>query len=131
MSDLAAALQIAIRVHADQRDKQGQPYLLHVLRVVEAVSEEAKVVAALHDVLEDGPHGIRDRLEDETLLDSTELGAVELLTRSPGVVYKRYIDRIVHGLGYPARTYRLDKGSTTPPSTTTDRDVEDAAEQAS
>jgi hypothetical protein len=44
----------AIRVHADQRDKRGEPYLLHVLRVVEAVSDEAKVVAALHDCLEDG-----------------------------------------------------------------------------
>jgi (p)ppGpp synthase/HD superfamily hydrolase len=53
MSDLATALQIAIKVHAGQVDKQGQPYLLHILRVVDAVSDEAKVVAALHDVIED------------------------------------------------------------------------------
>ncbi|MFZ2049780.1 MAG: hypothetical protein WAU69_02465 [Solirubrobacteraceae bacterium] len=53
MSDLAQALMVAIRVHADQTDKRGEPYLLHVLRVVEAVSPEAKVVAALHDVCED------------------------------------------------------------------------------
>jgi hypothetical protein len=54
MSDLAQALMVAIRAHAGQQDKQGQPYLLHVLRVVEAVGDEAKVVAALHDALEDG-----------------------------------------------------------------------------
>jgi hypothetical protein len=45
---------VAIKVHAGQTDKQGEPYLLHVLRVVEAVSDEAKPVAALHDCLEDG-----------------------------------------------------------------------------
>lgn len=54
MSDLAAALQIAIKVHADQRDKQGAPYLWHVMRVVETVNPYARVAAALHDVIEDG-----------------------------------------------------------------------------
>lgn len=105
--DLAAALQIAIKVHADQCDKQGDPYLLHVLRVVEAVSDEAKVVAALHDVLEDGPAEMWNVLNDDDWLSGSELGAVELLTRLDGVEYARYIDNIAKGTGYPARAARL------------------------
>lgn len=92
MSDLAAALMIAIKVHAGQVDKQGEPYLLHVLRVVEVVSDEAKVVAALHDVVEDGP----DRLEDYcgSVLSEKEWAALELLTRGFDETYADYIAAI-------------------------------------
>jgi len=107
MSDLAAALQIAIRVHAGQTDKQGEPYLLHVLRVVEAVSDEAKVVAALHDVLEDADLHRWDSIQEEAGIAEYELGAVELLTRLEGVTYAQYIDNILNGPGYPARVPRL------------------------
>lgn len=89
MSDLAAALKVAIRVHADQRDKQGQPYLLHVLRVVEAVSDEAKVVAALHDVVEDGS-GSWGEVATQQLLAVDEAQALGLLTRY-GQSYSEYI----------------------------------------
>ena len=52
---LARALQVAIRVHAGRVNKQDEPYLLHVERVVAAVgSYEAKIVAALHGVIEGG-----------------------------------------------------------------------------
>lgn len=93
MSELAAALQIAIKVHADQRDKQGEPYLLHVLRVVDAVSDEAKVVAALHDALEDRPSW---QQTDVVLapLDDPERKALDLLTRKPEQTYTAYIDAI-------------------------------------
>jgi hypothetical protein len=92
MSDLAAALSVAIRCHAGQLDKQGEPYLLHVLRVVEAVSDEAKVVAALHDVCEDsdiGPMEVRRACG----LDRREFGALCNLTRE-GESYVEYIDMI-------------------------------------
>lgn len=107
MSDLAKALQVAIRVHADQRDKQGEPYLLHVLRVVEAVSDEAKAVAALHDVLEDADLHRWDSIGEDAGLSESELGAVELLTRLEGVTYAQYIDNILNGPGYPAHVPRL------------------------
>jgi|ERR1700729_210592 len=93
MSDLAAALQVAIRTHADQRDKQGAPYLLHVLRVVEAVSDEAKVVAALHDVLEDGELNLEE-LEGEADLGPDEVLAIAYLTRIPDESYTAYIEQI-------------------------------------
>jgi hypothetical protein len=93
VSDLAAALLVAIRVHADQRDKQGEPYLLHVLRVVEAVSDDAKVVAALHDVAEDGGAAGRLLIRDLNLSE-VEGVALALLTRDHGCSYNSYIAAI-------------------------------------
>lgn len=93
MSDLAAALMVAIRVHAGQTDRQGKPYLLHVLRVVEAVSDEAKVVAALHDAIEDGGDD-GQRLVLSLDLSGVEGAALRILTRSPGKPYSEYIDLV-------------------------------------
>lgn len=54
MSTLERAIEIAAHHHAGQVDKGGQPYILHVLRVVCAVkSPKAQIAAALHDLLED------------------------------------------------------------------------------
>jgi hypothetical protein len=101
VSDLAQALMVAIRTHADQVDKQGEPYLLHVLRVVEAVSDEAKVVAALHDVLEDGGEAGRRRARGLDLT-SIEANALRTLTRIKGVEYGAYINYIAAPVGDPA-----------------------------
>src|SRR5262245_35993022 len=54
MATIEKALQIAARAHEGQRDKQGQPYILHPLRAMMSVQgEEAQIVAVLHDVIED------------------------------------------------------------------------------
>jgi (p)ppGpp synthase/HD superfamily hydrolase len=98
MSDLAAALMVAIHVHADQRDKQGEPYLLHVLRVVEAVDgERAKVLAALHDVWEDA--GVA-ALDPEEVFERDGIfiaNSLEVLTRSKAETYAEYIQAIADG----------------------------------
>lgn len=53
---LRDAIVLATSAHAGQFDKGGQPYILHPLRVMLAVpSPAARVVAVLHDVLEDVP----------------------------------------------------------------------------
>ena len=53
---LETAIQIAAEAHAGQKQKNGQPYILHPLRVMARVStEEEQIVAVLHDVLEDNP----------------------------------------------------------------------------
>jgi hypothetical protein len=93
VGDLAQALLIAIRVHAGQVDKQGAPYLLHVLRVTEAVSVEAKVVAALHDVIEDGDYPDW-AITYAARLSLREMDALKLLTRGDGVRYDDYIARL-------------------------------------
>ena len=38
MSTLEKAIEIATKAHAGQVDKQGMPYILHPLRVMQAVS---------------------------------------------------------------------------------------------
>ena len=53
---LEIAIQIAAAAHAGQKQKNGQPYILHPLRVMMRVhTEDEKIVAILHDVLEDTP----------------------------------------------------------------------------
>ena len=54
MSLLETAVQVAAQAHAGQNEKNGQPYILHSLRVMARVqTEEEKIVAVLHDVIED------------------------------------------------------------------------------
>ena len=51
---LKNAIQLAYFAHHQQYDKAGQPYILHPLRVMKNVSSiDAKIVAILHDILED------------------------------------------------------------------------------
>lgn len=90
MSDLALALQVAMRVHAGQVDKQGEPHLLHIVRVVEAVSPEAKVVAALHDVFED-TDADQQEVKAQVGYGTEEEIALGLLTRLERHTYEEYI----------------------------------------
>lgn len=49
------AMQIAIKVHSSQVDKGGKPYIGHPLRVEKLCDDEVcKIVALLHDTVEDG-----------------------------------------------------------------------------
>lgn len=98
MNDLAQALMVAIRVHSGAVDKQGEPYLLHVLRVVEAVdNERAKILAALHDVVEDGE--INPRIFEEIFEENGMFiaNSVEILSRDPNETYIEYILNILDG----------------------------------
>ncbi|MDO5011384.1 MAG: HD domain-containing protein [Intestinibacter bartlettii] len=48
------ALELAVKKHKNQTDKSGNPYILHPLHVMETVkTKEAKIVALLHDIIED------------------------------------------------------------------------------
>lgn len=53
MMTLEEAIITAAALHTDQTDKQGLPYILHPLRVMIAVPDYLRVLAVLHDVLED------------------------------------------------------------------------------
>jgi hypothetical protein len=51
---LARAIEIATAAHAGQVDRNGDPYIEHPLAVMAMVStQDEKIVAVLHDVLED------------------------------------------------------------------------------
>lgn len=93
---LNKALAIAVEAHADQLDKVGAYYLRHVFRVVERCnSYDAKVVAALHDVLED--HG--DRYSMESLAEDFPehiLAALACVTKThEDEPYDEFIERLL------------------------------------
>jgi len=86
-----AALRFASAFHRDQKDKQGEPYIQHVIRVSTAVDGALlKTVALLHDTIEDG-------VSEQYLLTmfSEEIvGLVKTLSRKPDESYNKYIDRV-------------------------------------
>jgi guanosine-3',5'-bis(diphosphate) 3'-pyrophosphohydrolase len=98
------AVEIAARALAGVEDKHGEPVLLHVLRVVVAVPPEARVVAALHDVLEDS-----DVTAEDLELPEPELEAVKLLTRGEDEPYEEYIERIATAEGEAGRLAQVVK----------------------
>ena len=86
MATLEKAIEIAARAHAGAVDKDGQPYLLHPLRVMMGVSTpQAQIVAALHDVVEDTSVTFDD-LQNEGFQDEI-LIPLKLVTRLPGQCY--------------------------------------------
>jgi (p)ppGpp synthase/HD superfamily hydrolase len=66
MSTLERAIVIAAEGHAGATDKAGAPYILHPLRMMLRLSSpEERIVAVLHDVVEDCPGWTFDRLRNE------------------------------------------------------------------
>lgn len=90
---LYVARDLACYAHRAQLDKAGNPYILHVERVAEAVSEPAKPVAWLHDVLEDC-HEFNENLLRAIGFSEEIVSAVVLLTRKPPYSYASYIEEI-------------------------------------
>lgn len=83
MSTLERAIAIAATAHSGQVDKAGQPYILHPLRVMLALShEDERIAAILHDVVEDTNIDIQD-LQNEGF-SATVIDAVCALTKRPG-----------------------------------------------
>lgn len=90
MATFDRAVQIAATAHAGQTDKEGHPYLLHVLRVALAVGDpEARVAAVLHDVVEDTAITL-EQLEAEGFSPAI-VEAVRCLTRAHGAPYADYV----------------------------------------
>lgn len=94
MSDLNQAIQIATIAHAGQVDKGGNPYIMHPIRVMLAMeTEEERIVAILHDVLEDCPEWSAARLISEGFSPSV-ISALISLARRQDEPYGHFIDRI-------------------------------------
>ena len=61
MSMLQKAIDVATEALAGKQDQYGRPYVEHALRVMEKMeTEEEKIVAVLHDVLEDSEWSMGD-----------------------------------------------------------------------
>ncbi|WP_200939472.1 GTP pyrophosphokinase [Aureimonas sp. Leaf454] len=90
---LVRADEIAASAHDGQVDKAGAPYISHPRRVSAAVDGEiAKVVALLHDVVEDGPDWSLERLRSEGFPVEV-VDAVDALTHREGEDYFESVRR--------------------------------------
>ncbi|MBN2195375.1 MAG: HD domain-containing protein [Polyangiaceae bacterium] len=87
------AIAIAAEAHLGQFDQAGVPYILHPLRVMFAArTEEERMVAVLHDVVEDTPWTL-EALADEGF-SPVVVAAIDCLTRRPDETYERFLERI-------------------------------------
>ena len=83
MPTIERAIEIAANAHAGQRDKAGQPYIFHPLRVMFRVNgEHEQMAAVLHDVVEDTSITIDDLAREG--FPSEVLRAIAALTKLPG-----------------------------------------------
>jgi hypothetical protein len=61
ISTLEKAIALATAQHRDQKDKAGQPYITHPLRVMQNVhGADAQMAAVMHDLLEDTNTNVQD-----------------------------------------------------------------------
>ena len=127
MATLERAIELAAHHHAGQRDKNGQPYILHPIRLMLACqSESARIVAVLHDTLEDTALTEAD-LRRERFSDAI-VEAVLAVTRKRGESYTDFVIRCARvelarevKLADLADNGRLDRAILNPRSV--DRDV--------
>ena len=90
---LGRAIELAKQHHKGQTDKAGKPYINHPLRVMNQMkSEDEKIVAVLHDIVEDTDISLND-LRNEGFSEEV-VSAVECLTKQDGENYDSYIERI-------------------------------------
>jgi (p)ppGpp synthase/HD superfamily hydrolase len=92
---LEDAIEIAAKAHRGQLDKAGQPYILHPLHVMMQCrhNEDVRIVAVLHDVIEDGVQGYRDFIIN-TGFRQEIIDALDCLTHDKKEDYFDYISRI-------------------------------------
>ena len=87
------AMRICYTAHKDQVDKGGVPYVFHPFHIAEQMqSEEAIIVALLHDVVED----TRYTIDELAAMGFSErvITALVLLTHNESVPYLEYVAKI-------------------------------------
>ena len=96
MPNLADAIVLAAKAHGVTPDKSGvEPYLLHPLRVMLRMkTEPERIVAVLHDVVEDTPVTLADLRREGYSRQIVK--AVDAITRRKhqGETYDEYLDRV-------------------------------------
>lgn len=96
MINSSKALSLALQLHEGQfRRDNITPYFDHIERVTHSLhSEDEKIVAAFHDVIED-KRATRQELIDFGV-ELRHIEAIELLTKTSEIDYLAYIERIKH-----------------------------------
>ena len=92
MPTLEDAILLAAQAHRGQVDKVGQPYILHLLRVMLRLEgEAAQIVAVLHDLVEDTDYSFADLRALGYAEDLVQV--LDCLTRRPDESYEQFIER--------------------------------------
>lgn len=95
MNMLDKAINIASNAFLGKVDKQGRPYILHLIWVMNKVrhlGEIYMIVAVLHDLLEDTDWTIEGLMKEGFSQEITE--ALDLLTHYPTEAYENYVSRL-------------------------------------
>ena len=122
---LERAIGIAVEAHKGQLDKGGNPYILHPLRVMMSVDFELeKIVAVLHDVVEDSNWTFEALLAEGFSIEVIE--ALKSVTKnSDNEDYDSFIQRAIgNSIGRKVKIADLrDNLDVTRISDITDKDV--------
>jgi len=90
---LERAIELAVINHKGQTDKADQPYILHPLRLMMSMdTDEKRIVAVLHDIVEDTPITL-DNLREEGFGEKI-VAAIDCVTKRDGEDYDSFIKRI-------------------------------------
>lgn len=90
---LEKALQIATKAHKGQTDKVGAPYILHLIRVMNAgQTQNEKICGILHDLIEDTPWTLEE-LRKESFSEEI-INTLDCITKQPDEEYLHFIKRI-------------------------------------
>lgn len=114
---VATAIAMAAEAHKGQKDKCGQSYIHHPLRVMMMFTAEYfQAVAVLHDVVEDTDL----TLKDLKIFPDEIVAGVDAMTKRKGEQYQDYLSRVssdpiarhvkqadIRDNGSPSRLYKL------------------------
>lgn len=90
---LEKAIEIAVKAHKGQKDKAGEVYILHPIRVMlKGKTPEAKICGILHDVLED-TDVTKEELRAEGFSDEI-IETLDCVSRKSSESYEEFILRI-------------------------------------
>lgn len=105
MSTLEQAIRIALDAHEGAVDKAGEPYILHPLTLMlQMTTDEARIAAVLHDVIEDSGVTLDDLARAG--FSPRVLEALELLTHDDDEL--DYLDYVAAVASHPlARAVKL------------------------
>ena len=109
--NLSTAIEFATAALAEKVDDKGSPYINHALRVMERMdTEEEKMAAVLHDVVEDTEITLQDLCDAGFSREVVE--TVEILTKRLDMTYFDYIEDnldIMRVKKMSFRTYSTEK----------------------
>lgn len=98
MKKIEAAILMATHAHAGQEDLEGVPYIYHPIHVMSSFllqEEQERIVAILHDIVEDTPINLTDI---EATFGKEIAEAIDAITKRPGEDYDEYLKRVAQNI---------------------------------